>query len=1364
MHFTARTTNLAGAVTAGCLAVTLLAAAGAPATAAPSAGGAGTRDVIIVFDAAPAATGVDLAKTAGAQAASGKHQAVRRGQDGVLADARAAGVQVAVHQRFGTVLNAIAATVPTAEVGTLEKLPGVARVVPDLPVHAMASVAVRTANGTTTSSAAASDGAGAGVTVAVVDTGVDYSHPDLGGGFGAGHKVVGGYDFVNGDADPMDDNGHGTHVAGIIGAKAATPGGVTGTAPGADITAYKALDASGSGTSSDIVAAIEAAVDPAGAHPADVINLSIGVDGGSGDDPVTEAAQAAADAGVIVVASAGNAGPVASSVASPAVAPGVIAVGATEGNRRVGSATMGDEPLQTFETPLSAGAPPRPATGRLVDVGFASAEELTAAGDLRGKVALMNGFAGSTAEYAGYMDREAIQRIQDAGAVAVLIGQPSSGGVSISAVPEPGHISADDSLRMKSLVVLGMDDTQYAELAAAAGRDLTIVGKDVSGQIASFSARGPVNDGTFRLKPDVSAPGVDVVSTVSTTLDPSGYAAMSGTSMASPAVAGAAAVMRQHYPNKPAAEIRSALIGASDPLPGVPPTTDGAGRMNLATALKSPLETSPTSLSFGLADLDGKAISASKPIRLHNTGKGRLVVHLNAKGLKLRPATVSLAAGESRKVNVTVTADVPTKSTDIEGDLIASFNGGAVTVPYFLAARPMGVYVTLGSVPSLDVVAPQPFQGTPRANLTGPDGKTKAVALQSRGTGWAGASLAGLVTAPGRYHVTSTGTTASGVNLIGSTSFEVPAGPSMTRWSATGPNSQGGEVTPSPQGDVAVTTVPGSTLPWVSTDAGKTWTPRPGAPLSASLGDGYVTFDRKDSKRFWFAVNECVGGCGNIVRTDDQGVTWKPQHLDNATILGLFTMPDGAVVAVTPTSLLSSTDNGTTWSTHPTGISGDVQYAAVLGDKLYVADGRKIWSMPMSGGAPGAATLSYSSNTTVFVTSLTSGDGVIAANVWLQGAVASTDGTTWKTVRAGNFYESVHASGTSIYATDNGTGYLSEDRGATWREVQTPNRNGVVTDFDVWAADDTIANSAGVYRLGDDGFHRIGLSAATVNDLLAVGDRMLAATESGVYGSRVGSTDQEWGAGEGEGMVGAGTRYLASSHDVLWRLGANAFGGSLLDRSDDGGTTWTGKSSTDNGPTALWADPDDPAHVVAGFKRPNDGATGIRVTKDGGQTWKNVYTPFYVEAIGTDDAGRLLLGGPGGLFRSTDGGATSTKILDGRVSTIRRTGRYLIAAGDAISVSTKNGRWNTAGLGGVPTSIGDVVVTGKAWYAAGADTFWGVPVAGRGVLESTDHGRSWHSIGAGLPTTDARALAVSSDGRWLYAGLGSAGTYRIPIG
>ncbi|MFP5247323.1 MAG: S8 family serine peptidase, partial [Thermoanaerobaculia bacterium] len=78
-----------------------------------------------------------------------------------------------------------------------------------------------------TAAAAARANGGAGVKVAVLDTGIDYTHPALGGGFGEGHKVAGGWDFVNDDADPMDDNGHGTHVAGII---AADGSGLTGVA------------------------------------------------------------------------------------------------------------------------------------------------------------------------------------------------------------------------------------------------------------------------------------------------------------------------------------------------------------------------------------------------------------------------------------------------------------------------------------------------------------------------------------------------------------------------------------------------------------------------------------------------------------------------------------------------------------------------------------------------------------------------------------------------------------------------------------------------------------------------------------------------------------------------------------------------------------------------------------------------------------------------------------------------------------------------------------------------------------------------------------------------------------------------------
>jgi subtilisin len=135
---------------------------------------------------------------------------------------------------------------------------------------------------------------GAGVKVAIIDTGIDRTHPDL----DANYK--GGKDFVNGDDDPMDDHGHGTHVAGIIAAED-DGAGVVGVAPEAWLYALKILDSSGSGSDSDMIAAMEWAVD----NHMDVVNLSLGTP----TDPGTLVQQAfddAASAGIVTVAAAGN--------------------------------------------------------------------------------------------------------------------------------------------------------------------------------------------------------------------------------------------------------------------------------------------------------------------------------------------------------------------------------------------------------------------------------------------------------------------------------------------------------------------------------------------------------------------------------------------------------------------------------------------------------------------------------------------------------------------------------------------------------------------------------------------------------------------------------------------------------------------------------------------------------------------------------------------------------------------------------------------------------------------------------------------------------------------------------------------------
>jgi len=156
--------------------------------------------------------------------------------------------------------------------------------------------------------------------IAVIDSGIDYTHPDLGACFGSGCKVLGGYDFINLDPDPMDDFGHGTHVAGIISAK----GTLMGVAPDSLLLAYKVIDENGSGYASDVISAIESAVL---AH-ADVINISLGGPGNP-DDPLCQSVDLATQMGTVVVVSAGNRGSNYATIDSPGLAVSAITVGAS---------------------------------------------------------------------------------------------------------------------------------------------------------------------------------------------------------------------------------------------------------------------------------------------------------------------------------------------------------------------------------------------------------------------------------------------------------------------------------------------------------------------------------------------------------------------------------------------------------------------------------------------------------------------------------------------------------------------------------------------------------------------------------------------------------------------------------------------------------------------------------------------------------------------------------------------------------------------------------------------------------------------------------------------------------------------------
>ncbi len=233
---------------------------------------------------------------------------------------------------FENVLNGFTITAHRNTINTIAAMPDVRSVYPDVTVSAspvtQQSSSPTVPNGSTVATAK-------GIRIGIIDTGIDYLHEAFGGAFGEGHTVAGGFDFVNNDPDPMDDNGHGSHVAGIISGQSST---ITGVAKDAELFIYKVLDQNGNGSASSVIAAIEQAVKDS----VKVLNLSLGTPSGTSEDPLSIAVNNAVQAGVVVVVAAGNTGEY-SSINSPGTAEFALTVGATDANSIASFSSKGPE-------------------------------------------------------------------------------------------------------------------------------------------------------------------------------------------------------------------------------------------------------------------------------------------------------------------------------------------------------------------------------------------------------------------------------------------------------------------------------------------------------------------------------------------------------------------------------------------------------------------------------------------------------------------------------------------------------------------------------------------------------------------------------------------------------------------------------------------------------------------------------------------------------------------------------------------------------------------------------------------------------------------------------------------------------------
>jgi hypothetical protein len=233
------------------------------------------------------------------------------------------GVEVAPRYELSRIFHGVAVTLDDAAAEAVRRLPYVAALHEDREVQAFGTDVTHLERIGAKQVWASLGLRGAGVTIAVIDTGVDHTHPAF------ANRYLGGYDFIDKDDEPNDPHGHGTHVAGTA------LGDGFGVAPAAKLLAYRVLDESGSGYASDVMAALERALDPNGdgdlSDRADVINLSLGSMFGTADSPDALAVDAAVEAGAVVVLAAGNFGGT-QSLGTPATSRLGIAVGNADAN------------------------------------------------------------------------------------------------------------------------------------------------------------------------------------------------------------------------------------------------------------------------------------------------------------------------------------------------------------------------------------------------------------------------------------------------------------------------------------------------------------------------------------------------------------------------------------------------------------------------------------------------------------------------------------------------------------------------------------------------------------------------------------------------------------------------------------------------------------------------------------------------------------------------------------------------------------------------------------------------------------------------------------------------------------------------
>jgi len=426
---------------------------------------------------------------------------------------------------------------------------------------------------------------GNGIKIAVIDTGIDYNHPDL-LGLGPNGKVIGGYDFVDNDKTPLDTNGHGTEVAGII----AADGTIKGIAPKAKLLAYRVSD-TGESVSSDLIVK---AIDQAIIDGADIINISLGVN--KTNKIIDDSVNKAVNHGIVVVTAAGNNGPGLGTIGSPGKNPNSITVGATYNNVTSSIvATFDAEDRQFAVLPMvGTNALNEPITGKVVFGKYGREKDLSNL-DVKDSILLVERGSDVEGEVVYFSEKE--KNAADRGAKAVIVYNNQKGiffGELFHQFNPPDYSPRIPALSLSNeegLILKQMSENNTS------GKLNIFYNPDF---VVHFSSRGPVSP--FYIKPDLVAPGAFV----NTTLNNAQYNLTSGTSFAAPHVSGVVALLLQKDPNLKPDDIKSLLMTTADPVSDsygqqFPLEVAGAGRINVTKTFNANLIINPPYLVFNLS-------------------------------------------------------------------------------------------------------------------------------------------------------------------------------------------------------------------------------------------------------------------------------------------------------------------------------------------------------------------------------------------------------------------------------------------------------------------------------------------------------------------------------------------------------------------------------------------------------------------------------------------------------------------------------------------------------------------------------------------------------------------------------------------